>query len=911
VPWCFQPAAAGYALSGLSLKAEGGLTGLLTAIAPASSSLGADIVSLNLDISFDGADSLRVLITDASDAARWQIPASIVPTQSSVATNGSAATNLALEYTTSPFTFTVRRKADNSVLFASSPALVFKDQYLELATSLESDASLFGLGEVTRSAGLKILPGTTTTMWARDMPALAFDTNLYGSHPFFLALSPSGDAHGAFLRSSNGMDVLYASSADALTFKVIGGVLDLFVFNGPTPKAVAAQYTNLIGRPALMPYWSLGYHQCKYGYTTLQDVIDVRANFTAFNLPLDTLWLDIDYMASWKDWSYDPALFPQASVAAFVDDVHASGQKFVVIVDPGILNVDPSWSDLEYPAYTAGVEADLFVKDGFTGAPYVSQVWPGPTLMPDWLHPNASAYWTTSIATFWAAANFDGLWTDMNEVSNFCNDGGQGQVCANHDPAHCPTGVLATQTTCCLSCQLVDGADKYDFPPYSINNDNSHQALGHKTLPPSALHYRPGYEDASPGSGDADGWSLKEYDVHNLFGLLESKLTAEALTQVRGNQRPFVLSRSTFPSSGAHVAHWTGDNAATWADLKASIPTAMNMGLYGIPMVGSDICGFNGDTTEELCGRWMALGAFSPFSRNHNAIGQLPQEPYRWDSVANVSRQALNLRYRLLPYLYTLFYNAHASGSLVAQPLWATFPEDAHTHEIDEQFMLGDSLLVSPALYEGQTTVTAYFPNSADGSASAVWHSLSGAAAVVCASGEGSTAALATPVSTFNVHVQSGGVVPLHAAADAEGQPPLTTQAARALPYELLVALDPAAAATANGAVATGALFLDDGEQPLLAASLRVAYAAVYTLSGGGSVTATVVENGYAAARNVPLGAVTALGVAAAPVGAVVIVAGGGEVAVPVAWDETSQAARIDLSSVALAVNQAFVLTWL
>ena len=119
----------------------------------------------------------------------------------------------------------------------------------------------------------------------------------------------------------------------------------------------------------------------------------------------------------------------------------------------------------------------------------------------------------------------------------------------------------------------------------------------------------------------------------------------------------------------------------------------------------------------------MALGASTLFSRNHNTIGVAPQEPYLWESVAGVSRTALGLRYRLLPYLYTLFYKANAAGSPVAQPLWAVFNHDAATHSIDEQFLWGDSVLVSPALYEGQETVTALFPTRQG--ETATWYSLS------------------------------------------------------------------------------------------------------------------------------------------------------------------------------------------
>ena len=179
------------------------------------------------------------------------------------------------------------------------------------------------------------------------------------------------------------------------------------------------------------------------------------------------------------------------------------------------------------------------------------------------------------------------------------------------------------------------------------------------------------------------------------------------------SRRPFVLTRSSFLGAGAHSAHWLGDNAATWEDLRWSVAGVLEAGLYGNPLPGADVCGFLFDTTPELCARWIAAGSFHPFVRDHSDLMAAGQELYRWPQTARAARRALGARYRLLPYLYTGSAAAARRGCPLARPLWFGWPsERAAVGSVasGEQWLVGDALLVSPALRPNVSEVEAYFP---------------------------------------------------------------------------------------------------------------------------------------------------------------------------------------------------------
>ncbi len=206
-----------------------------------------------------------------------------------------------------------------------------------------------------------------------------------------------------------------------------------------------------------------------------------------------------------------------------------------------------------------------------------------------------------------------------------------------------------------------------------------------KTMPPDNRHLG--------GGGLAQGPHLQ---YHNVYGMLAAEATREGVERAQPGKRPFVLTRSNFLGGQRYAATWTGDNDSSWEYLKMSIPMSLNLGLSGQPFNGADIGGFWGEADPELFGQWIAVGAFYPFCRAHTA-SSADQEPWAFgEEIENVSRTALQRRYRLLPYIYTLFYEAARNGMPVMRPVFFADPSDPSLRSEDQAFMLGADLLVVP-----------------------------------------------------------------------------------------------------------------------------------------------------------------------------------------------------------------------
>ena len=200
------------------------------------------------------------------------------------------------------------------------------------------------------------------------------------------------------------------------------------------------------------------------------------------------------------------------------------------------------------------------------------------------------------------------------------------------------------------------------------------------------------------GGGDIPPGDHAQY--HNVYGLLMSKVTRDAMREARPHRRPFVLTRSSYLGGQRYAATWTGDNVSDWRHLYWSVPMALNLGLSGQPYAGPDVGGFAGTPSPELFAHWMGVGALLPFYRTHNALHG-DQEPWSFgDAAEQSSRTALERRYRLLRYLYTLFHEASVTGLPVVRPVFFADPSDPSLRDEDHAFLLGADVLVQPALLE-------------------------------------------------------------------------------------------------------------------------------------------------------------------------------------------------------------------
>eukprot|EP00897_Mesotaenium_endlicherianum_P004111 jgi/Mesen1/3728/ME000203S02822 len=570
---------------------------------------------------------------------------------------------------------------------------------------LPSGTSFYGTGEVSGSLERT---GKRIFTWNTDAWGYGGSTSaLYQSHPWVLAVLPNGSALGVLADTTQRCEVDLRKEG---SIKVVARAPYPVVTFGPHARAedVLVSLAHATGRVDMPPKWALGYHQCRWSYSSAARVREVAQTFRQKKIPCDVMWMDIDYMHGFRCFTFDPETF--ADPGELSEALHAMGFKGVWMLDPGIKR-DPDFS-----VYQSGTQRNVWVLKAGGEEPFVGDVWPRACVFPDFTMAAARSWWAALVEDFTRQHGVDGIWNDMNEPSVFY--------------------------------------------------------VTSKTMPESNVH-----------RGDAElGGKRNHAHYHNVYGMLMARSTWEGMRAAQPLKRPFVLTRAAFMGSHRYAATWTGDNLASWEHLKYSVPMALNLAMSGQPFVGPDIGGFAGDATPQLFARWMGIGALLPFCRAHSETGTRDHEPWSFGpQCERVCRMALERRYRLLPHLYTLFYQSHSAGLPVIVPLFFADSEDPRLRRAQDSFLLGP-LLVACCTDKIPTTppTKMLLPTGAGTS----WMMF-----------DFDDAHPDLPV----LYLRGGSIVPTGPVLES------TQQAAAGDPITLLVALD-------DAGQASGILFEDDGD---------------------------------------------------------------------------------------------------
>ncbi|MEW6512001.1 MAG: glycoside hydrolase family 31 protein [Bacteroidota bacterium] len=260
-----------------------------------------------------------------------------------------------------------------------------------------------------------------------------------------------------------------------------------------------------------------------------------------------------------------------------------------------------------------------------------------------------------------------------------------------------------------------------------------------------------------------NGWTTTHAEAHNVYGMEMTRATYEGVRRILPNERPFVLTRASFAGGWRYSAAWTGDNVSSWDHLAMALAMCLNLSISGQPFVGSDIGGFIGHPSGELFARWLQLGVFTPLMRAHSVINERNKEPWEYgDMYIDINRETINLRYRLLPYIYTAMQYASDTGIPPMRPMAFDYPGDARFAYTDDQFMFGRDILVAPVLGEGSTKRSVVLPRG-------LWYDYW--------SGEaregGATVEVDAPVGRIPFFVRAGSTIPMRQVVQHTGEAPI------------------------------------------------------------------------------------------------------------------------------------------
>lgn len=546
-----------------------------------------------------------------------------------------------------------------------------------LRCKMEDSDIVYGLGEANRGINKR---GYLYVSDCTDDPDHSEDkVSLYGAHNFIII---SGKSHvGMFFDYPAALrfDIGYTRQ-DTLTVSCGYADLYLYVITGDSAYDVVKQFRKIIGKSYIPPKYAFGYGQSRWGYKTAEDVRAVADGYRRNNVPIDMIYLDIDYMQDYKDFTVNPERFPDFS--DFVKEMRAQHIHLIPIIDAGV-KIEPG-----YDVYEEGVEKGYFCKRE-DGSDFVAAVWPGWTHFPDVLNAEARAWFGSKYERL-ISQGIDGFWNDMNEPAMF----------------YTPEGVESVNEAVSEYARFLSEGDVPGL--YEEDLMNTANALPGKVRERLGNLQNNG-EDYKRFYHNVDGRRVRHDLVHNLFGCNMTRAAGEAFERIAPGKRILMFSRSSYIGMHRYGGIWTGDNKSWWSHLLLNLKMMPSLNMCGFLYTGADIGGFGADTTRDLLLRWLALGVFTPLMRNHAALGTREQECYQFEGIEDFAH-VIGVRYRLIPYLYSEYMKAVNRDEMYFRPLGFEYPEDRIAIRTEDQLMLGNELMIAPVYTQNAEGRTVYLP---------------------------------------------------------------------------------------------------------------------------------------------------------------------------------------------------------
>lgn len=527
---------------------------------------------------------------------------------------------------------------------------------------MAEDDIVYGLGEANRGINKR---GYCYISNNTDIPEHTEDQrSLYGAHNFLVV---SGEkTFGLFVDYPARLtfDIGY-TRMDTLTIRCEEANLYLYLIEGESAYEIVRAFRKLIGRSYIPPKFAFGYGQSRWGYVTKEDFYKVAEGYRKNHIPMDMIYMDIDYMQDYKDFTLNKKNFQD--FPEFVQKMKEQNLRLVPIIDAGV-KVEKG-----YEVYEEGVKNGYFCKRE-DGSDFIAAVWPGDTHFPDMLNEDARR-WFGEKYRILTEQGIEAFWNDMNEPAIF----------------YTPEGVKKAQEVVKRFLQDTEGETSIfevrDAIMNLANNKEDYQSFYHQVNRTRIRHDK----------------------VHNLFGYYMTRAAGEAFERIAPEKRFLMFSRSSYIGMHRYGGIWTGDNKAWWSHLLLNIKMMPSLNMCGFLYTGADLGGFGADTTRDLLLRWLALGVFTPLMRNHAALGTREQECYQFENIADF-RHIIEVRYRLIPYLYSEYMKAALDDDLYFKPLAFTYPKDSMALQVEDQLMLGNEIMIAPVYTQNAKGRYVYLP---------------------------------------------------------------------------------------------------------------------------------------------------------------------------------------------------------